>query len=342
MAGANERLHDLDVQHQIGLQRYSAATVRKMLALLARTEADIVAKIETLSWDEVARESAKAERLRKMLEGIKALSKEAADALGKAMKTEMSELAAYEADFQAQATASALPSAAIGVLEKPTAEMLNAAVNARPFQGRLLKEWITDLDDASAKRLRDAIRIGFVEGESVLQVVQRVRGTKAMGFRDGVMEINRRGAEALVRTAITHTANASKDAFFRANTDVFRAVRWNAVLDSRTTAVCRGRDGKVFPIDSGPRPPAHIRCRSTMTAVLKGEPDAPTGETYGDWLKRQDRDLQDEILGKAKAKLFRDGGLPLDRFVDRAGAEYDLATLRRREAAAFEKAGLRP
>jgi len=35
--------------------------------------------------------------------------------------------------------------------------------------------------------------------------------------------------------------------------------------------------------------------------------------------------------------LFRQGGLTLDRFVDRAGREYTLDELRRREAAAWEK-----
>lgn len=337
----NERLHDLDVAHQIGLGRYSAATVRKIVALLDRTETDILKQIEAASWDDVSRASAKVARLEKLLEGIRKTQAEAYVVVGKTLRADLVELAGYEGEFQAQAVQSATAArVSVGLLDQPTAEMLKAAVDSRPFQGRLLKEWGRDLDEAAFKRVRDAVRIGYTEGESVSNIVTRIRGTKAAKFKDGITEISRRDAEGLVRTAVTHTANASKDAFFRANAEVFRAVRWNAVLDGRTTAVCRGRDGKVFPLDSGPRPPAHWRCRSTTTAVLKGEPDAPTGDTYGDWLKRQDTDLQDDVLGNAKAKLFRDGGLPLDRFVDRTGAEYDLATLRKREAAAFTKAGL--
>lgn len=33
--------------------------------------------------------------------------------------------------------------------------------------------------------------------------------------------------------------------------------------------ICRARDGKIYPIDSGPRPPAHPNCRSTTAPVLK-------------------------------------------------------------------------
>jgi SPP1 gp7 family putative phage head morphogenesis protein len=336
MATAGERLYDLDTRHQIGIARYSTATVRKMLALLGRTEADIVEQIEKLSWDDVSRNSSKAQRLQRMLEAMKVTSREGALALGAALKTELQSFAAYEAEFQGKL----LTEVEIGIAARPTAAELNAAVNARPFQGRLLKEWVSDLDAASFRRLRDAIRIGYVEGESVANVVKRVRGTAALGFKDGVMEISRRGAEALVRTAITHTANAAKEEFFKANPSTIRGVRWSSILDSRTTPVCRARDGKVYPVGEGPRPPAHIRCRSTTVAVLVGESDAPPEETYQGWLKRQPTAVQDDVLGKAKGQLFRKGGVDLDRFVDRSGKELTLDQLRKTEATAFEKAGL--
>jgi SPP1 gp7 family putative phage head morphogenesis protein len=336
MATPGQRLYDLDTRHQIGIARYSTATVRKMLALIGRTEADIVEQIEKLSWDDVTRNSSKADRLKRMLEAMKVTSREGALALGRELKKELQAFAGYEAEFQGKL----LTEVDIGFSARPTSEQLNAAVNSRPFQGRLLREWVKDLDEASFRRLRDQIRIGYVEGESVANVVKRVRGTAALGFKDGVMEISRRGAEALVRTAITHTANAAKEEFFAANPSAIRGVRWSSVLDSRTTPVCRARDGKVYPVGEGPRPPAHIRCRSTTVAVLNGEPDAPETETYQGWLKRQPTTLQDDILGKAKGQLFRKGALDLDRFVDRSGKELTLEQLRRTEAAAFEKAGL--
>ena len=66
----------------------------------------------------------------------------------------------------------------------------------------------------------------------------------------------------------------------------------------------------------------------------------PARTTYQDWLKRQSAEFQDDVLGKARGKLFREGGLTLDTFVDRRGVAYTLSELTRRDAAAFRDAGL--
>lgn len=66
----------------------------------------------------------------------------------------------------------------------------------------------------------------------------------------------------------------------------------------------------------------------------------PAKVTYQEWLKRQSPSFQDDVLGKTKGKLFRDGGLTLDKFVDRKGQSFNLRTLGQIEKAAFKKAGL--
>lgn len=68
----------------------------------------------------------------------------------------------------------------------------------------------------------------------------------------------------------------------------------------------------------------------------------PAATSYQEFLKRQPASFQDEVLGKTKAKLFREGGLTLDQFVDRAGNELTLAQLAERKPDAFRKAGLDP
>lgn len=68
----------------------------------------------------------------------------------------------------------------------------------------------------------------------------------------------------------------------------------------------------------------------------------PARTTYQEWLGRQSADFQDEVLGPTRGKLFREGGLALDRFVNRAGDELNLDELRARNSAAFERAGIKP
>lgn len=90
---------------------------------------------------------------------------------------------------------------------------------------------------------------------------------------------------------------------------------------------CRSRDGQEYEVDKGPQPPAHPRCRSTRVGIDDDYPP-PKKKTYDEWLRGQPEAVQDEILGKAKADLFRDG-MTLDRFFDeRNGREYTVAELR--------------
>lgn len=68
----------------------------------------------------------------------------------------------------------------------------------------------------------------------------------------------------------------------------------------------------------------------------------PSKTTYQEFMARQTNAFQEEVLGKTKAKLFRDGGLPLDQFVDREGNELTLSQLAARKPGAFKAAGLDP
>lgn len=350
MASANDRLADAAVSHQIGLQRYSAATVRKALALLARSEARIVERLARGDLTTLSRARQEA-----LLEAIRAMALDGVAVLTGYLAAEMGELALYERDYQIRTIREALPIDLDTVA--PTAAQVKAAVDSRPFQGRLLREWYGNLGDTAAARLRNAIRMGIVEGRTSDQVVREVRGTRALGYRDGILQVNRRAAESVVRTAINHTATAARGAVYEANAGVIKGVQWVATLDARTTLVCAGRDGKVYPVDSGPRPPAHFGCRSSTAPVLKSwrelgidlaeapegtraslNGQVPASTTFDGWLRRQPVAMQNDVLGPERAVLFRKGDLPIDRFTDRSGREYTLDELRRREAEAFERA----
>ncbi len=68
----------------------------------------------------------------------------------------------------------------------------------------------------------------------------------------------------------------------------------------------------------------------------------PAETTYEQWMRGQSKTFQDDTLGVSKAKLFRDGKLKLERFVDRNGNELTLQQLAVTERDAFLAAGLNP
>jgi SPP1 gp7 family putative phage head morphogenesis protein len=352
MPTAAENIQDGNIRHMIFLQRYSTQTVRKVIALLSRVDSQLV---ERLSREDISAISRA--RLDRLLESVREINHAAQLQIRGELRTELRELAKLEGSFQARLISGSIPIAFD--VTTPAAQLLISAVNSRPFQGRLLKDWFRDLEANSFKRLRDTIRMGVVEGATTEELLRRIRGTRANGFKDGILDISRRGAEATVRTAVNHTATVASERLYEENADLIKGVKWVATLDGRTSHICRGLDGQVFDLDKGPRPPAHINCRSTTTPVLKSwkelginlkeSPEGtrasmngqvPAGLNYNDWLKTQPKDFQDDVLGVKKGQLFRKGGLTMDKFVDRNGAEFTLDELRRREADAFEKAGL--
>lgn len=357
MPSSNQTLQDELTERDVHLERYRRGLYTRILRFLTEAEEDVLRQLERMDPTAVQRAPARQARLTRLLAEMGLIVQKYSVALNENLLPELDQLARDEATFGHRLLGEVPPVALETVA--PAAAQVTAAVTARPFQGRLLREWVAEHPAAVRMRLRNAIRMGVVEGQTIDQIVRRVRGTKANGYRDGVMEVNRRGAEAMVRTAVSHTVTAAREEVYSANADIIKGVRWVSTLDSRTSQTCIGLDGTVFPPGKGPRPPAHVNCRSSTVPVLRswkelGIPlgEAPTGTrasmdgqvagdlSYGQWLKTRSAEFQDEVLGKTRAQLWRSGGLTVDRFVDNSGRVYTLKELRRREPAAFRDAGI--
>jgi SPP1 gp7 family putative phage head morphogenesis protein len=348
MPTVNEGLLDASVRHMVWLERYKTGTVYKIIALLNRADddlADLIAarlvKIEARGYDLGPAET---KRLQALLDDLRAERTKLYALTDEKLRDELVDFSHHEADFQARLIEAAVDTV---TLQRPSLSQLRAVVVAQPFRGRVLKDWAASLAQEDVKRLSDAIKIGIVEGQTTDQIVRRVRGTKAAGYADGVMEISRRGAAAVVRTSIAHTANLSSEELYALNADIVKGVQWVSTLDSRTTPVCQSRDGKVYKINEGPRPPAHWNCRSRTVPFL-GQTSIPGTRasaigpvpgnlTYGDWLRSQPAKVQDEVLGPARGQLFRKGGMTVDRFVDQTGHAYTLKELKRRDAESWQQ-----
>jgi len=341
---ANNDLRDAEIRHQIMVSRLSSATLRKLRRLLDRADAEIVdTLIRRGGATQVGYASA---RLSALLDTLREINRDVHVELGKELRSELRGISRYELQAQEKMLREALLDRL--KIKVPTTEMLDAVVNSRPFQGKLLRDWVSELDQNKARRLRDAIRQGVVQGESIEEIVRRVRGTEALRFKDGILEIGKRGAEALVRTAVSHTVTAARDALFDKNRAYISKEQWVSTLDSRVCLTCGGLDGRLFDIGTGIKTPAHISCRCIRVPVLKswdqlGLDDLPADvrmqfdglatrpESFQSWLRRQSNKVQDDALGPARAKLFREGQ-QIDSFTNRAGDALTLEQLRARAA----------
>lgn len=361
----NQQILDASISHQVDLQYYSNNVVNRIIKLLNKTDDDLFGQI-TLALERLPRDSFTVERLDAILQSVRLISRGAYEQINSELDTELRNFVEYEAGFQKDLFDNTIP-VAINT-QSVAVEQVYTAAMASPFQGRLLKEWIAGLEATKATKVRDAIRMGYVENQTVGEIVKRIRGTRALNYKDGLLEITRRDAETVVRSAIGHMAGFTRNRFFEENESVIKALKWHATLDSRTSEPCRARDGKQYTLahkpighslNWGAGPGAyHFNCRSIAVAVTKSwkelgfdaeelppstrasmDGQVPDDMTYADWLAKKPAEFQDEVLGKAKGKLFRNG-MPIERFENNKGKSYTLDQLKEKNSYYFRKAGL--
>lgn len=346
---------DYSVMHQINLSRYGGAVVREIIGLLNEADAEILDKISKRG----EKGPFTTARLKALFVELGQMNYEAHVEAGKKMSREMRDFALQEAE----ATSEILQNQVYGHFNivQPTEEQLFAIVDKAPVtvgpdRSLLLEEIFESLAAGKEEAIRGAIRLGMVEGETVPDMVRRLRGTRAARFTDGILEVSRRHAATMVRTIVNHTSNRAVQLTYAANSDVVKKWEFLSVLDSRTTITCASLNGREFPLGQGPIPPRHPNCRSFQLPVLatwrelgidldelppavRASKDGPVSAdlSFTDWLRGQDYDVQKDILGATRAKLFREGGLPVTRFTDRAGVAYDLTELKERNTKAFER-----
>lgn len=233
--------------------------------------------------------------------------------------------------------------------------------------GEVVSKAFRGLAESQAQRFNAIVRTGILSGEPTPQIARRMVGNLDFGQ---LAKTARQQAQAggeltrladhqvltVVRTSVQQVANEASQQVYRANPDVTKKYRYVATLDNRTSAICRSLDGKEFKYGDGPMPPVHFNCRSTTVPIVDYRalglrpPEEVIGEAkraaeggqvsastnYGQWLQKQPREYQAEVLGKSRVdyfdKLSKKFGpqQALARMVREDGSEVTLKQLRER------------
>jgi SPP1 gp7 family putative phage head morphogenesis protein len=157
---------------------------------------------------------------------------------------------------------------------------------------------------AALAELVRAIKRGYADNQTIAELLASIVGTKARKFKDGLIAKLKRQWRTAVQTTIQHI---SSSVMFHVAALTHDHYTWIAILDSRTTEICRSRNGKTYAFADGPRPPAHWNCRSFIVPVTVAKlEDMPTFYT---WVKRQPATIQNDVLGAERGQRLRAGAL---------------------------------
>ena len=358
---ANDKLLDRAIRHAIFLERYKAGLFRRLLdpfqddmdELLAETEKE-VRRIRRVSENLRFRGQRGSVIIDRLLKQQKRILRNAYRRTQRKATAEWLKLSATEAEFARASIKAAMPVTVD--FARPTEGLLKAILHEEPKFGKQIAQHFDDLNRSAQATIRQTTQLGIARGQSIDAIVDAIEGSKRRGFKDGALQGMRNKLNTTVRTVTNSVSSQAREATYK-KSNVVKAVRWVSTLDGSTTMICAGLDGKTDPGELGAeRPPAHFNCRSTTTPVLKswkelginlkesapgtraqmpGSKGVATADTtYGQWLKRQPKGFQDDVLGKERAKLFRSGKVRIDRFVDYSRnppRRFTIEELRRRE-----------
>jgi SPP1 gp7 family putative phage head morphogenesis protein len=354
----DSQLLEQTTRHSVMLERLKAGEVKKFEKYLRQ--------IDTVVRDQLTRKELTTysrQRLEEFLARVDGKLLDIYKAYSDVVQADLVDIALYESTFEANSLGHALSIDAV----VPANAVIRAAVFAYPLQvtgldgGKLLKPFISGWTRSETKRVTNAIRLGFGQGQTNAEIVKAIRGTAEQNFNDGVLAVSNRNARSVVQTAIQHVATTARMETLKANQDVVLGYRWVSTLDKKTSAQCKSLDGRVFEIGKGPLPPAHINCRSTTVpstrlsaAFSKGATRASVGDSgggqvdaglgYYDWLATQSASFQDAALGPVRGKLFRNGGLSPEKFaklqLNKSFKPLTLAQLKEMEPEMFARAGV--
>ena len=336
--GYNQKLADALRRRQLKLLRHQVSVQAEFNRFLALLDNAIIAQIVSISPGEPARDLYRQRRVDKLIEAVAASISDTYSDMQRFTRKELQGLADVEALFLINKVNDLFGSDAAR-LALSSSEAL-ALVDDTLIHGAVLKTWWRNQAITVQDRFAQEMRIGMIAGESDADLVRRVRGTKEMGFKDGLMEVSRRMGKILVRASSSSIVGATRKKAVLDNPDVFDGIQQISVLDGRTSHTCIAYAGKVWSVP-GYKPvghslpynggvPRHPNCRSTEIPVIRealgGAPAEDVG--FDSFLKTLAPTEVDALLGSGRADLYRSGKITLADLVDQQGRPLTLEQLR--------------
>ncbi|ELL4580569.1 minor capsid protein [Salmonella enterica] len=309
------------ISHQVWLQRNASHEVNELAPFIQQMRDEVRRQVLMFGDDNRTRKNL--EKLLRDLEDIlDGITTDWQDKLTEDLQT----LAAYEADW----TTKTLTANVDAEFVTPAPDQVWSAVKWNPLA---LNDKPADLfgmmagwGDTEINRLVTGVKMGFVQGKTTRQIVKEVVGA------GGLADISQRNAATVIRTALNHVSTQARETTYKKNSDIVEKYEWVSTLDSRTSTICRSRDGQKYEIGKGPLPPAHPNCRSTTAPVISSDFDfldagakraargaeggtqVDASTTYYDFLKQQPAWFIDKALGPVRGAIFRNAGMTPEEF----------------------------
>ena len=254
-------VEDSLIRRLIFIQRFAGSEAKKAEEILTRIAGTVQARL--------LREPTEFQvgRLKTLRDDISNLLGVGFSELSEGQIESILAFSADEAEFAQAAmqleTQVVLSTPAIGQIE---AAVLGAGMDAPVGPSQItIREALTQFAGKKTLEINNVINDGILLGDTTPEIA------KAVGdFVDGKPKAQ---VNSLVRTMINNAGSQARKVVSNQNADILKGDEWVATLDSRTTLICGGRDGTIYPVGKGPFPPAHWNacCEDVLITTDRGQ-----------------------------------------------------------------------
>lgn len=365
MPTPNERILAAEIEHALRALGASNRLARGVAIALARFDAETEGMIAAGVAKALRSRSPRAS-VESLLVAFAALNLKAVEAAFATLLRAMKAFAATEVGYFLRL----LGGATGAELVPPATRALADGVSRVLVLGETLTEQEARFAAYRYKQVAEVVRTGVAGGLSTDEIIAQIAG------KGGALDKSREALETLARTNTQAAGQIGRNQVYKANPGVVVGQYWSAVLDGRTTPVCRANDGatrtltaeqvamweetgfaepvgleeknplRKFEETEGPfdavewsngyRGPYPAHYGERSIIVPLVNRAAPDKLTFPEWFEQQPPAVQEKLLGPSRYALWRSGKFSLRDFINDRGRTLTLAELRAQDRAAFD------
>lgn len=282
--------------------------------------------------------------------------------------SELGEVAIFDASYYAQNIGVPVVPPANTIQSFIDSALMSLTSGQTPQVG-VWADFVRKNIDGLAEQVNNLVKAGYINGATVGQISRTIKQ-----FNDGLAKqqanaLARTGLQHYMQSARRAMAEANADIIAKEYPLVTFDNRTSQKCIGINTKYPNGWNYQDSPVGY---PPYHMNCRTSIIYGLKGQGDprkgidkpaigsgdnyesgdryvgrkssragefeveqVPSDMSFGTWLKKQDRDFVEDVLGKGKANAFLSGKISLERMSDAWGNPLTLQQLKERYPDAF-------
>ncbi len=216
------------------------------------------------------------------------------------------------------------------------------------------------------RRIADALTAAVAQGRKLSDTLSVIRGNPNVNYANGIFHPVKGGLERLIKTAHSQYVQGTRLKVWERNEQVLNGVQALAVLDNRTSVLCRVRNGMAWRLPNHERfpgtahawpgpPPWHYLCRSSLMPIVRsldalrsqagqglrdaldaldnkypidGQPAQVLG--LDAWITRSEREGIDvgALIGRGRLEQYKKGHLTPGQLVSQQGRERTVKELK--------------